>query len=286
MPHAPAPTANPRHSGRDVLCVAPDPFMGELVRGTLAAMGCRVTLVLSAEAALFELGTLPDPVVVIDDPLGQGRGYELLGRVLAEHPAVEAVLMTADRTVVSVVEALRVARVHCLDRHFGREDLRRAVTRALTHAGEGAEAAATRAAPDTPAPPRGMPDLPAGLRVLVVDDDPLVRRSMARAFRGHKVTLAENGRAATTEIEREMPDLIVSDLRMPEMDGLAFADEVGRRWPELSDRILFFSGTDSHIERAKHEAPHQPILRKSASGEELARRVAEVLETATRRARA
>jgi DNA-binding NtrC family response regulator len=285
MPTLQSTSAFPPDAGREVLCVAPDPFMGELVRGTVASMGYRVILVLSAEAAMNELPALRDPVLVVDDPLGAGRGFELVGRALAEHPTVEAVLMTADRTVVSVVEALRVERVQCLDRSFGREDLRRIVMRALLRAERGPTAVAAR--PETTPPPsRAMPALPSGLRVLVVDDDPLVRRSMARAFRGHKVTLAENGRAATAEIERERPDLIVSDLRMPEMDGLAFADEVGRRWPELADRILFFSGTDSHIERAQHEAPHQPLVRKSATGEELARRVAEVLETATRRARA
>jgi CheY-like chemotaxis protein len=117
--------------------------------------------------------------------------------------------------------------------------------------------------------------------VLVVDDDPLVRRAMARTFRAHEVILAENGRAATREIERQRPDLIVTDLRMPEMDGFAFADEVKARWPELSNRILFLSGTDSHIERARVEVPLAPLLRKPASGEELERRMAEVLEAAS-----
>ena len=122
--------------------------------------------------------------------------------------------------------------------------------------------------------------LPEDLHVLVVDDDPLVRRAMARTLSKQHVTLAENGVAATRALERSRPDVIVSDLRMPEMDGLALAEEVRRRWPELSDRIVFVSGTGSHIARAEVEAPSQPVLRKPVAGALLESRIAEILEKA------
>jgi two-component system, cell cycle response regulator CpdR len=296
----------PPDADAEVLCVEPDPFLGELVRTTLSSTGCRVTLVPSAELALARLRATPFVAVVVNGELGQGRGLDLVGRIRTEHAGVFTVLMTADKSVIGVVEGLRVERVFCLAQPFGREELRRLVALAVSCSAEARAALGGEAGPEEPRPkslpPRSVPpesgasldvsrgvspgELPPGLRVLVVDDDPLVRRSMARAFRGHKVTLAENGRAATKEIERERPDLIVSDLRMPEMDGLELASEVSRRWPELADRILFFSGTDSHIERARHEAPLQPLVKKSASGEELSRRMAEVLELAARRPRA
>jgi CheY-like chemotaxis protein len=123
-------------------------------------------------------------------------------------------------------------------------------------------------------------ELPADLHVLVVDDDPLVRRAIARTFRRQHVTMAENGLAATRALERSRPDVIVSDLKMPEMDGLALAEEVKRRWPELADRIVFVSGTGSQIERAHLEAPSQPVLRKPVQGRQLEGRIAEVLEKA------
>jgi len=119
-----------------------------------------------------------------------------------------------------------------------------------------------------------------GNDVLVVDDDPLVRRAFARKFRRQQVTLAENGVAATRALEQSRPDVIVSDLKMPEMDGLALAEEVRRRWPELADRIVFVSGTGSQIQRAELEAPLQPVLRKPVEGRQLESRIAEVLEKA------
>jgi CheY-like chemotaxis protein len=142
-------------------------------------------------------------------------------------------------------------------------------------------AASTR--PDASAPSADggeLNELPADLHVLVVDDDPLVRRAIARTFRRQHVTLAENGVAATRALERSRPDVIVSDLKMPEMDGLALAEEVKRRWPELADRIVFVSGTGSQIERAHLEAPSQPVLRKPVQGGQLESRIAEVLEKA------
>lgn len=129
-------------------------------------------------------------------------------------------------------------------------------------------------------PAAGDAALPDDLHVLVVDDDPLVRRALARRLSKQQVTFAENGVAATRELERSRPDVIVSDLRMPEMDGLALAEEVKRRWPELADRIVFVSGTGSQIQRAEVEAPSQPVLRKPVEGSVLENRIAEVLEKA------
>jgi CheY-like chemotaxis protein len=132
----------------------------------------------------------------------------------------------------------------------------------------------------TPVPSEAPAALPEDLHVLVVDDDPLVRRAIARKFRRQQVTLAENGVAATRALEQSRPDVIVSDLKMPEMDGLALAEEVKRRWPELADRIVFVSGTGSQIQRAELEAPLQPVLRKPVEGRQLESRIAEVLEKA------
>lgn len=135
-------------------------------------------------------------------------------------------------------------------------------------------------APATIREPEGPSNLPEDLRVLVVDDDPLVRRAIARRFKSQQVTLAENGVAATRVLEQSRPDIIVSDLKMPEMDGLALAEEVKRRWPELADRIVFVSGTGSQIRRAEQEAPAQPVLRKPVEGRQLENRIVEVLEKA------
>lgn len=65
-------------------------------------------------------------------------------------------------------------------------------------------------------------------RILVVDDDPEMRR-LVRAYlqaAGHTVTLAPDGKAAASAASQEPPDLIVTDIQMPLLDGFGLFDAV------------------------------------------------------------
>ena len=68
-------------------------------------------------------------------------------------------------------------------------------------------------------------------RVLVVDDDDLVRRGISQALEkeGWKVSEAGNGRVGLERLAGALPDVIVLDLMMPEMDGFEFLDELRHR---------------------------------------------------------
>jgi DNA-binding response OmpR family regulator len=71
----------------------------------------------------------------------------------------------------------------------------------------------------------------ASARVLVVEDDPDLAALEADVLTasGHRVEIACNGREALAAIEREPPDLILLDMKMPVMNGREFADEYRRR---------------------------------------------------------
>ena len=62
-------------------------------------------------------------------------------------------------------------------------------------------------------------------RLLVVDDEPNLLRAVAATLRaeGYDVATARNGREALVHVARSMPDLVVSDIRMPVMDGYQLA---------------------------------------------------------------
>ncbi len=139
-------------------------------------------------------------------------------------------------------------------------------------------AVADRAVRDRPSGARRF--IPEGVNLLFVDDDPLVRRAMARAFPGGKVRFAENGVSALRQIEEQQPDVIVSDLRMPEMDGLTLYEHIARRWPDLADRILFVSGSDGIVEEARDRAPERPLIRKPFNFRDLAEKIIDASETA------
>lgn len=63
---------------------------------------------------------------------------------------------------------------------------------------------------------------------------------------GHVVERAENGRIALEMIGDRPYDLIVSDLRMPELDGVGLYQELARRQPALLRRMIFVTGSWEH----------------------------------------
>ena len=67
-----------------------------------------------------------------------------------------------------------------------------------------------------------------------MDDEPHLRSILVRLLteEGFACRQAGNGREALRELEREPADLVISDIRMPEMDGLQLLPELRRRWPD------------------------------------------------------
>jgi two-component system response regulator GlrR len=82
-------------------------------------------------------------------------------------------------------------------------------------------------------------------RILVVDDDPGLLRLLTIRLRSQKyeVEPAENAAKALAAVARFRPDLVVTDLRMPEMDGISLLRELQRRWPSLNIIMLTAHGT-------------------------------------------
>lgn len=78
--------------------------------------------------------------------------------------------------------------------------------------------------------------------ILVVEDSPAVRMAIVEVLEslGHAVTETENGRLAVEQIGRAAFDLVVTDVLMPEMDGIEVIKAVRRTHPET--RILAISG--------------------------------------------
>lgn len=81
--------------------------------------------------------------------------------------------------------------------------------------------------------------------LLFVDDEPNILSALRRLFRpaGYRIHLAPSGAEGLALLEREPVDLVVSDMRMPEMSGAELLAEVRRRWPDTM-RILLTGYAD------------------------------------------
>jgi DNA-binding response OmpR family regulator len=92
-------------------------------------------------------------------------------------------------------------------------------------------------------------------RVLIVDDEPALRRTLERAIRaiGFDVVTAGDAHLAYEVLHETDVDLILLDLHLPQMSGDTFFVALTRRWPQLADRIVLMTG-DTYAEK-----DHWPI---------------------------
>ena len=82
------------------------------------------------------------------------------------------------------------------------------------------------------------------MRLLVVDDETEVAELLADILRGegHEVDICHDGKEALVRMESAAYELVLSDLRMPRLDGPGLHAEVARRWPGRERRLVFVTG--------------------------------------------
>lgn len=80
--------------------------------------------------------------------------------------------------------------------------------------------------------------------VLVVDDEIEIRQMLAEILdgAGHKVVTVASAREAFEQIGSSRFDVILTDIRMPELDGRALYQQIEQNWPELARRVIFVTG--------------------------------------------
>lgn len=116
--------------------------------------------------------------------------------------------------------------------------------------------------------------------LLFVDDEPSILSALRRLFRphGYRILVAEGGAAGLAVLEQEHVDLIISDMRMPEMDGATFLKQACKRWPNTV-RILLTGYADvSSTVAAINEGEIFRYISKPWDDEEIVKIVADALE--------
>jgi two-component system response regulator GlrR len=118
----------------------------------------------------------------------------------------------------------------------------------------------------------------AGERILIVDDDPSLLKLLGLRLEsaGYNVRSAKDGRSALNEVEAYAPELVITDLKMGEMDGMALLDELRSRDPGLPVIILTAHGTIPDAVTATRQGAFG-FLTKPVDKEDLIARVDEAL---------
>lgn len=113
--------------------------------------------------------------------------------------------------------------------------------------------------------------LPRRARVLLIDDDPALRRALKRMLHGHhEIIEAEGGQGGIAILKSGAPfDAVLCDLMMPDCDGVAVYDFMAEHRPELLERLAFLSGgaftsrTRTFLDQVDLQVVEKPVSREA-----------------------
>ena len=218
--------APPAAAGRRALLVCADPRTREFLANTLCAWGMQPTVWAGPGQGIGPDNEEPFDVAIVEAALARSLGA-MLGRHLQSRTkgkTVSVVWLTSPSHHWPVPPAARAASVPL---PTDLTELARTVAGLL-------------AAPS--APGQAAPILKLGerlpLRLLVADDIPTNREMLKRLFQhlGYKAQLVTNGAEAVDALQLQPFDLVILDVEMPVMNGLAAAREIVRRQPDAAHR--------------------------------------------------
>lgn len=118
--------------------------------------------------------------------------------------------------------------------------------------------------------------------ILVVDDEQRIADTLALILQsnGYEAPVAYEGDSALALSSKVRPNLLLTDVVMPGMNGIELALAVSKRLPEC--KVLLFSGqaaTAELLDRAKKQGCDFPLLSKPVHPEDLLKKVAEILHS-------
>ena len=115
-------------------------------------------------------------------------------------------------------------------------------------------------------------------RILLAEDDEAMRTYLARALEkaGYSVVQVDRGTAALPYLETEEFDLLLSDIVMPEMDGIELAQKCNEISP--STKVMFITGFAGVTLKASREQPNAKVLSKPFHLRDLVLEVERILD--------
>lgn len=117
------------------------------------------------------------------------------------------------------------------------------------------------------------------LKILIVDDEPAIAGFLKMLFEDQaEVHIARNGQEALTLVNNQFFDVILTDVKMPVMDGVEFYRKASELVPDIGRRFLFFSGSSESPSRSFFRDNNLAYLPKPASIKNIEQKVQEILK--------
>jgi nitrogen-specific signal transduction histidine kinase/CheY-like chemotaxis protein len=125
--------------------------------------------------------------------------------------------------------------------------------------------------PEAPQEKSGSMPMPKRARVLLIDDDPALRRALRRMLSAHHEVIEGDGGEGGIALlaGAQHYDAILCDLMMPDVDGAAVYDHIASRRPDLLNRLAFLSGgaftprTRAFLDQVEHQVIEKPVSREA-----------------------
>jgi CheY-like chemotaxis protein len=140
------------------------------------------------------------------------------------------------------------------------------------------------AVPGTAPAAPGLDSQPAvygSIAILIIDDEPSIAQSLQSLLRrdGYVVETVANGRLALAKLQERTYDLLVSDIRMPELDGPSLYQTLERQYPHLLQRVIFLTGDTLNPETRLFLEQHAvPCLTKPFTAAEIRHAIQQALQ--------
>jgi CheY-like chemotaxis protein len=241
----------------DILLVENDPVFAQLLRERFEGTGLSVTATSYAEQALDLTRVSPPRLLLVDIHLaGDMDGWDLVV-ALKSDPVLQAIpIILITTSEEANLRGLALAGADYLPRPVSLEGLRQAIQRQL-------------------------PSL-SGKRVLVADDNRAFRHQVVELLAAEpdvQVTEASNGREVLRQVAQQVPDLLLLDLLMPDMDGFEVLHQLRADKRALNVAVLVVTSKDLlPDEKARLKRKMASLVsKKEASLDHFARIVGRVL---------
>ncbi len=206
-----------RPAGETILVVEDDPGIRTLAVELLREHGYQVLEASGAEQAIAACELNPVHLLLTDVVMAGMNGHELAGVLMTSRPALKVLYMSGYTEKGIVQQGIVDPCLNFLQKPFRPEELLWKIGDVLAK---------------RPGPPR----------VLIVDDDEQIRSFLATLLEveGYTVAQAANGKQALEQCRGGDLDLVVTDLVMPEQEGLETIHTIRRHWPRLP--VIAISG--------------------------------------------